>query len=92
MNTTVQNKSTGLSPFEDDIGYTPSTLLTRSLGECEIQSQSAIDYVKRRSAYRIIAQDNISKARADQKFYADEGRRHVLLKTGDLLTLKTNAL
>lgn len=44
--------------------------------------------VERLNANRLIAKDNIRRARADQKYYADRNRTHAELKEGDLVILK----
>ena len=61
----AKHKTTGLAPFEVDIGRIPHTPFTRSLANCTVQCQTAVDYAERREAYRRIARDNIARARGD---------------------------
>jgi len=47
-----KNASTGLTPFDVDLGRTPHTALTRKLEDCGVQCQSAADVVERMKAFR----------------------------------------
>lgn len=87
-----KNASTGLAPFEIDLGYIPRDLFTRSLSECRVQCQSSIDMTERRKAYRQLAKDNLAIARAKQKHYADQHRRKQAFNVGDWVLLRADAL
>ena len=84
--------STGLSPFEVDIGRIPHNPFTRSLSECKVKCQSSFDAVERRKAYSRIARDNLALARAKQKFYADQHRREVSFAAGDWVMLRSDVI
>ena len=84
--------STGLSPFEVDMGRIPHNPFTRSLSECKVKCQSSFDAVERRKAYKRIARDNLALARAKQKFYADQHRREVSLAAGDSVMLRSDVI
>jgi len=85
-----KNASTGLSPFEIDIGTVPHNPITRSLAECNTKCQRAFDAMERRNSFAQLARDNLADARARQKFYADQHRRDVAFKVGDLVMLRTD--
>ena len=87
-----KHASTGLSPFEVNIGRIPHEPFTRSLSQCKIQCQSSVDFVERRKAFARIARDNLTSARAKQKHYADMKRRDVTYNVGDWVMLCTKDL
>lgn len=84
--------STGLSPFQVDIGRIPHNAATRSLATCKIQCKSAYDVVQRPEAYTRLVKDHLSVARAKQKQDADRHRRDVTCNVGDLVLLRTDSL
>lgn len=90
-NTSVHS-STGLSPFEVELGRNSQNTLSRSLSECNTMCQQSADFAARRDAFQIVARDNLAAARARQKFYADEKRREVTFKVGDLVMLSKKGL
>lgn len=87
-----KNASTGLAPFEVDVGLIPHTPFSRSLAQCSTQSQEAFDDLERRTAYRQLARDNLANARARQKYHADKRRSHVEFDVGDLVMLNIESL
>ena len=86
------HKSTGLAPFEVDLGRIPHRPYTRALAECSLHCKAAIDYSTCRKIFQRLAQDNIAQARADQKYYADKSRRQVRFQKGDWVMLRSEAL
>lgn len=88
----AKHKSTGLAPFEVELGYVPPNPLARSLAQCNVQCQAAVNFVERREAYKRVARDNIARSRANQKHYADKHRRVVTFNVGDLVMLRTEFL
>lgn len=66
--------------------------MRRTLADCKVQFQGAADLAEARDMYWRIARDNLAKARADQKFYADRGRRSVSFAIGDLVMTRTASL
>ena len=87
-----KNASTGLAPFEVDLGRIPPTPLTRSLAECQIQNQQAADLLSRAKMFRQIARDNLAIAQAQRKQHADSRRRSVQFTVGDFVLLATKSL
>ena len=87
-----KNSSTGLSPFEINIGRIPHNMKTRKLEECGVRCQSAADMVDRMNAFRIIAKDNLAEAQARQRHYADIKRRDVSYNKDDLVLLRNDNL
>lgn len=83
-----KNKSTGLTPFEVDLGRIPQSELSRELDTCTIQCQAAASDVDRRRAFRQFARDNLSNAASAQKFYANKSRIDKTFKENDLVMLK----
>ena len=74
-----------------DIGRIHDTPVTRSFNDCKVQCQASYDVLERREANRRLAQDNIARARADQKHYADKRRKHAEFKEGDLVMLRAES-
>ena len=87
-----KHASTGLTPFEVDIGRIPLNPISRSLAGCKVQNQSASEFVERLDMFRMIARDNLALAQASQKHYADLRRREVSFKAGDFVLLDTRTL
>lgn len=87
-----KNASTGLVPFEVDIGRIPHTPSTRKLADCGVRCQMANDLIDRMNAYRLLARDNLAESQSRQKFYADQTRRTVVFKEGDLVLLRNEDL
>ena len=87
-----KNASTGLAPFEVDIGYIPHSPFTRSLANCTTKCQAAIDAVAHRKTCVQLARENLANAIARQKFYADKKRRRVTFKVGDLVCLRVEGI
>lgn len=87
-----KHKTTGLAPFEIELGRIPTNPFTKSLSDCNIKNQKAADYVERIAAYKRIARDKIAEARSSQKYYADKKRRPVAFKEGDLVMLRSETL
>lgn len=87
-----KHASTGLSPFEVDIGRIHHSPFTRSLADCKVPCQSSFDVVENRKAYSQAAPHNLSMAHARQKFYADRNRCDVSFKVYELVMLGTSSL
>ena len=87
-----RNASTGLTPFEVDIGRIPPSPMTRALEKCSVQCQSAVEYVARIDMFKRIARDNLAAAQARQKQLADRSRRPLSFEEGDLVLLRSNEL
>lgn len=87
----LQHASTGLSPFEVDIGRVPHRPHTRSLEECTVKCHQAAIDMDRRECLLKIAKDSLATARCNQKYYADKRRRDLTFKTGDLVMLHSKA-
>ena len=85
-------RATRLLLFEIDVGRVPERPATRSLGSCKVQCQAAIDIFEKRAANRRIAGEKIANARADQKYYADRGRKQILFQKEDLVLCKGDSL
>ena len=72
-----KNASTGLTPFEVDLGRIPHNPVTRKLEACGVKYQSAADLVEKRNAFRALARDNLAEAQARQRHYANLKRKDV---------------
>ncbi len=72
-----KNASTRLSPFEVEVGRIPHSPLRRKLPEFQMKCQSSVDYVERGNACWRIAKNNLARAQAQHKFYADKKRRQL---------------
>ena len=88
----AKHSSTGLSPFEVDIGRIPSSPVSRQLASCNVQSQPAFDLLERIANYRSVARDNIARLQAKQKYYADRKRTDVKYQVDDLVLLRSDAV
>ncbi|CDF41288.1 unnamed protein product [Chondrus crispus] len=84
-----KNSSTGLAPFEIDLGRILHAPMTRPLTDCTIQCAGAIETSERRKAFNQIAKEDLANARARQKFYADKTRVDLRFNEGDLVMLRT---
>lgn len=72
-----KHKSTGLSPFDEDIGRVPLPATTKTLMDCTVQCQSTFNVIKKQKIFTKLARDNLALARARQKYYADQHWRGV---------------
>ena len=87
-----KNASTGLTPFEIDLGRIPHNPVTRKLEACGVKCQGAADLVDKRNAFQALARDNVAVAQAKQRHYANLKRKEVRLKIGDLILLRSEDL
>lgn len=77
----TKHKSTGLTPFEVDIGYVPQSQLAREAGTAS-KCQAAVNTLERRNMFQAIARDNLALAQAQQVYHANKKRRHVSFTVG----------
>ena len=87
-----KNASTGLTPFEVDLGRIPHNPVTRKLEACGVKCQIAADLVEKRNAFRALARDNLAEAQARQRHYANIKRKDVKFEEGDLVLLRSEDL
>lgn len=83
------NKSTGLTPFEIDLGRISQSEITWSIRKIDVKCQAACDMVDRRRAFQQLAKDNLVNAVTRQTFNANKRRRDESFKVGDLVLLRT---
>lgn len=87
----AKHKSTGLSPFEVDIGRIPYiSNEARNLVECTVQCQSSFNFIEKQESYRKLARDSLAAAQSKQKYYADQHRKHVEYKVGEWVMLRVD--
>lgn len=66
--------------------------ITQQLSQCRVQCQKAQDFSAKRDSFLILARDNLASARARQKHYADNKRRNISFKEGNLVLLRSENL
>lgn len=85
--------STGLAPFEVDLGLIPQGPSARKFSIAEIPFQRARDHCEMLSVFQKIAKDNLAYAGARQQFYAYRTRDvSVSFLESDLVMLSTERL
>lgn len=82
-----KHASTGLAPYEIDIGRVPANPVMRSRASCRVQCQRASDATQRKEGYNKLAWDSLANYKARQKYHAAKHRRDVQHNVGDLVLL-----
>ena len=92
---TSTHSSTDRSPFELDLGYTPSIPLDFVAGRRQHDEMRSLDgaaFVERLQASLLDAQDRLREAQDSQTAEANKSRRPCTLQVGDLVMLNTKDL
>lgn len=88
-----KNQSTGLAPFEVDMGPIPEGPSARKFSIAEIPFQGALYYGEMLSVFQKLAKDNLADARTSQDFSANRTRDFSLsFLEGDLVVFRAKRI
>lgn len=86
-----EHSTHGMTPFEADIGYIPSSVLDIQLEQITSQKQfkKAKDFLLNQQRLLIVAQDKMAEAQERFKKYYDKNRPIQLFNVGDKVLIQT---
>lgn len=84
----MANISTGISPFEVEMGRVPESELSRKVLRSKTVCPGAVDYMERLKSFYRAAKDNLANAILCQEHYANQRLKHVEFQVEYLVPLK----